>query len=423
MRALVSAIIIWCLTTATAQSQPAPSRPQPVAPSQTPGTAPPPAIRLSDTPMQVHLVRSGAPGCEPLCAEWIAAQGRIDQAAVGQFKKVLAQAGNRRLPVLIHSGGGSVPDAIEIGRLIRARGLDVAVGKTEFAPCAPDDRDCRRKTAKGGLIGTPKSYLSVCASACPFIVAGGTRRYVGTWALLGLHQITTFQKHIKVLRTFQVTTRRVGGVPVEVKRTLVDEKRISEKTVQTQTKSDVYERVRQHLVAMGIDEAIMPLITETPGTTMRWLKRPELLQLRMATDVTVNGEQLIAALSAPAAPAETAPAGMAPGAGPSAPPAPPMTAAVAPAESVQPGATPPLTAGADTASLPSATPSTTPDAAPAPAAAPPAVAPTKSANPAPNIERPPSTALKAPRPAKPQPPAVAQGARPSAPVYDFNATR
>jgi hypothetical protein len=88
-------------------------------------------------------------------------------------------------------------------------------------------------------------------------------------------------------------------VPVEVKRTLVGEKKIAEKTVQTQTKSDVYDRVREHFVAMGVSDGIMPMLRDTPSSSMRWLKRPELLQLKMATDVTINGEQLIASLTTP----------------------------------------------------------------------------------------------------------------------------
>ena len=249
--------------------------------------------------MQVHLVRSGPPGCEPHCTEWIAAQGQIDKSTPGQFKKVFAQLGNRKLPILIHSGGGSVDDAIAIGRMIRAKGLDVAVTKTEFAPCAPTDTACRKKVAKGGLIGTPKARQSVCASACPLIVAGGVRRYIGPWTGLGLHQITSYQTHIKVFRTYQVTTRKVWGAPVEVKRTLIGEQKIAEKTVKTETKAGTYENVRQHFVAMGVDDSVMPLLMATPSTSIRWLSRAELLQTRMATDIVMTGETVIAAAFPP----------------------------------------------------------------------------------------------------------------------------
>ena len=274
-----------------AQKAPAPASVQPEAPANTPAAA--------DAPMQVFLVRSGPPGCEPHCTEWIAAQGQIDKDTPAQFKKVFAQLGNRRVPILIHSGGGTVDDAIAIGRLIRAKGFDVAVTKTEFVPCAAADTACRKKTAKGGLIGTPKARMSYCASACAFILAGGVQRYVGPWTVLGVHQITSFQKHVKLLRTYQITTRRVFGAPVEVKRTLVGEKTIAEKTVQTQTKSSTYENVRQHFVAMGVDDSIMPILMAAPGTTIRWLTRTELGQTKIATEISLTGEHLIAAAFAP----------------------------------------------------------------------------------------------------------------------------
>src|SRR5262245_35993770 len=80
-----------------------------------------------DPAMQVHLVRSAEPGCEPNCPEWIAAQGRIDAGSVARFRRVLSQLGDRKVPVLIDSNGGRVNEAFEIGRLARARGLDVVV--------------------------------------------------------------------------------------------------------------------------------------------------------------------------------------------------------------------------------------------------------------------------------------------------------
>jgi hypothetical protein len=397
LRTILISITMWVVSIGSALAQLSPAPPSPPAPTM-PGQTPPPSITLSDAPMQVHLVRSGPPGCEPHCTEWIAAQGQIDKSTVAQFKKVLAQIGERRPPVLIHSGGGSVEDAIAVARLIRAKGLDVAVGKTEFAPCAPTDTACRKKVAKGGLIGTPKAYLSVCASACPILVAGGNRRYVGSWALLGVHQISTFQKHFKVLRTFQVTTRRVGGVPVEVKRTLVGEKKIAEKTVQTQTKSDVYDRVREHFVAMGVSDGIMPMLRDTPSASMRWLKRPELLQLKMATDVTINGEQLIASLTT-LKPDDIAPAVASPATAVEVPPKIPE-----PNSEIAPVAATPNPTPADP--VPAASVATVPAAAIAEAPPVPAAKPSQRKS----------------EPVR-RPTVTAKPSAPSAPVYDFSRSR
>jgi hypothetical protein len=403
MRVFVIAGAVWALAVGAAQAQlaPAPAMPQTAA-----AEAPKPIVTLSDAPMQVVLVRSGPPGCEPHCSEWIAAQGQIDKTTLPLFRKVLAQIGDRRPPVLIHSGGGSVPDAIAVGRLIRAKGLDVAVAKTEFTVCAPADAECRKRTAKGALIGTPKAYVSVCASACPLIVAGGTRRYVGQWALLGVHQIATFQKHYRILRTYQVTTRRPGwGAPVEVKRTLIGEKKIGEKTVQTATSADVYEKVREHLVAMGVSDELMPLLSETPNSSMRWLTRDELVRMKMATDIGVNGEQLIAALTAPKPVPAPVPAVTIQDLPPAGPPMaslrPSILAAVAPAA--------PPAADAALASVPTVPPLTLAPPAAAVASAPVAALPPDR----------PRKVTQARRPAL----AVAKSTTPAAPIYDFNRTR
>src|SRR5207244_4982800 len=62
--------------------------------------------------------------------------------------------------VWFQSPGGSVTDAIEIGRSIRKRGLNTAV---------PD-----------------KGY---CASSCPLAFAGGVMRSAGGKSMIGVHQI------------------------------------------------------------------------------------------------------------------------------------------------------------------------------------------------------------------------------------------
>ena len=442
LRTLTVSIALSCIAATPALAQTAPA---PVTP---------PMPTTADAAMQVHLVRSGPPGCEPHCTEWIAAQGQINKDSLGQFKKVLGQLGNRRPPVLIHSAGGTVDDAIAIGRLIRAKGLDVAVTKTEFVPCAPADIACRKKTAKGGLIGTPKARLSFCASACPLILAGGVRRYVGPWTVLGVHQITSFQKHVKVLRTYQVTTRRVWGAPVEVKKTLIGEQKIAEKTVKTETTSSTYENVRQHFVAMGVDDSIMPMLMAAPSTTIRWLSRAELLQTHMATEIATTGEQLIAAaippkpeLAAPDSPPDAAgqQALAAPSDRPAATPgtmitrSTPGVPALCALEPNRPGCrgltiTPPWARKTQPALAPTPPPNTsatvaTPEVA-APAIATPVPTPTVEPAPTTTAQAAPEPVVPAvvepPRPRKiekPKRPAVAPATASPSPAYDFSQTR
>jgi hypothetical protein len=252
----------------------------------------------SDPAMQVHLVRSAEPGCEPSCPEWIAAQGRIEAGSVARFRRVLSQLGNRKLPVLIDSNGGRVSEAFEIGRLARAKGLDVVVSRTVLTQCAPADTDCRRRAGAGKMrLGLPKADESKCASSCAFILAAGTRRMVGPTAFVGVHQIRSFYVYARVLRTYRVTA---------TSKQLVSERKVTEKVVETHTPERTYDQIRSYFAEMGVGEAIMPLILSTPGDSLHWLTREELQSTALATD-SIDGEQLLTRVATPL-PALQAPA-------------------------------------------------------------------------------------------------------------------
>lgn len=78
---------------------------------------------FSDHPMRIVVVRSAQPGCEPKCAEWISAEGDVVLATAEQLRKIVNSLGGRKLPILIHSGGGLGHQAMLMGFLIRARGF------------------------------------------------------------------------------------------------------------------------------------------------------------------------------------------------------------------------------------------------------------------------------------------------------------
>ncbi|MBX9588165.1 MAG: hypothetical protein K2X43_02600 [Hyphomonadaceae bacterium] len=265
MRILLLASVMAICGAAAAGAAPA-MRPPPMEPS-----------------MQVHVVRSAHDGCEPHCLQWIAAQGKIDAASPGRLKKVLSQLGDRKLPILIDSTGGSVNDALAIGRLIRAKGLDVVVARTVFTPCAAEDKACRKSKTGGELKGQAQAKSSKCASSCAFILAGGTQRFVGEGAVVGVHQITM------ILRRYMILTRHSFGVPVETRKTLVSEQTAGQKNEHTR---NTYGNIKRYLADMGIDDAIMPLILSTPGHRVHWLTPDELRATRLATH-RINGEQLM----------------------------------------------------------------------------------------------------------------------------------
>jgi hypothetical protein len=257
------------------------------------------AAPVMEPPMQVNVVRSAHSGCEPQCPQWIAAQGRIVAGTARRFREVLSQLGERKLPVLIDSGGGAVNDALSIGRLIRAKGLQVAVTRTAYAPCEPADAACRKAKTGGALRGQAQARFSKCASSCAFILAGGTQRLVGPGTGVGVHQISM------TLRKYMVRTRHSFGVPVETQKTLV-----SEQTVQAhaQTKG-TYAKIQQFFSEMGIGEDAMSLIMSTPNWEIRWLTQKELQATRLATHF-INGEELVTGVPAAAPPPPSAVPGM-----------------------------------------------------------------------------------------------------------------
>jgi hypothetical protein len=209
---------------------------------------------------------------------------------VVRFKRVLRQIGDRKLPVLIDSNGGRVNEAFAIGRLARAKSLDVVVSRTDFTACAPADATCRRRLRADNLrLGMPNAELSKCASSCAFILAAGTRRLVGQMAYVGVHQIRSFYIYAKVVRTYRVTATT---------KQLVSERRVTEKVVETRTPQKTYDEIGRYFAEMGIGEGLMPLILATPGDRLHWLTPEELKATGLATD-RLDGEQLLARAAVP----------------------------------------------------------------------------------------------------------------------------
>lgn len=233
-------------------------------------------------PMRVVLVRSDAPDCTPNCPEWISAEGSIVRDTPAEFRQVLRRLGKRQVPILLHSPGGLTDQAMEIGRLLRARHADVAVAKTDFSSCLPKDETCRKDRSFTGFRGSPNSNRAICASACAYLLAGGTRRLVPSWSYVGVHQTTIYQT--RMLRQYRVLTRVVDGRRVVIDRRLISETPYS-RTVRTPGPDDAtYKGVTSYLAEMGISKTLMPLILSTPASEIRWLTEAELRSTMLMTE-------------------------------------------------------------------------------------------------------------------------------------------
>lgn len=234
-----------------------------------------------ELPMTVAIVRSDAPGCEPLCPEWIAAEGEITMATPGLFRKALKAAGKKKLPVIINSPGGQMAAALEIGRTIRKAKLDVAVGWTLYGGCKPTDKSCKlSKEQKGVYRGTVFAGRGFCNSACPLLLASGTQRLSGIWTYVGVHQVRTTWYRERV--TYREKYRIVNG-----KKKVIDRKIVSRKPFKSYQKDGIDKRLRKNLATyfaeMGVSLDAIEDMNRAPFTSIYQLTTARQLQLKLVT--------------------------------------------------------------------------------------------------------------------------------------------
>ena len=233
-------------------------------------------------PMRFAVVRSASPGCEPFCPEWISAEGAILRATPAEFKKFLKKLGSKRLPVIVTSPGGQVDAAWELGRMIRARKLDIGVGLTRFVECAPG-QNCNLDPARKGVYsGALYSAGAYCASACSMMFAGGVRRYVGQWAYMGVHQVTSYVTEQKI--TYRETYRIVDGKKKSVSRKVVGRKTVGSYTTTKMGKA-FRSKMLAYLKEMGVKEAMYEAGQSTPAADMRQLAPVEMLDMNLVTSL------------------------------------------------------------------------------------------------------------------------------------------
>ena len=244
-------------------------------------------------PMTVTLVRSDAADCGTSCGEWLAMTGQIVPGSAVLLRNALGRLGQRSVPVLIDSPGGSVDAALLMGRMIRERKLDVVVSGTALSDCHRGDQACLAMLRAGQHPGYLAAGIAACASACVLVLAAGTHRSVPPNSYVGVHQMVMHQTFQHVINTFRVMRRMVGGRAVEISRTLIATRPVSSTTVQRSAPETLYSQVDRYLLAMGIGEAIMPLMRSAAPSSIHWMSPPELSATRISTD-TLDAAALVA---------------------------------------------------------------------------------------------------------------------------------
>lgn len=114
--------------------------------------------------------------CAPDCQGWISAVGIVTSDSPKEFDDFARGRDLTGATVVLDSSGGSVNDAIALGRRFRHLGLRTTVGTSVVTHSARGDR----------ASVSPEAY---CESMCVFLVLSGKTRYVPLQAHMRVHQI------------------------------------------------------------------------------------------------------------------------------------------------------------------------------------------------------------------------------------------
>ena len=152
------------------------------------------------------------------------ATGTIEPGTAKTFAAEVEKRGSYVKTVVLHSPGGSVADALLMGRLVRQK---------QFGTEVPDGR--------------------YCASSCPLIFAGGVERTVGEKSAIGVHQVAA-----------------VGGDSMTAARGMESVQRVSAEC-------------QKYLLEMGIDPLVWIHAMETPKEELFYFQPDELVALKLAT--------------------------------------------------------------------------------------------------------------------------------------------
>jgi hypothetical protein len=173
-----------------------------------------------EAPLTVKLEKGGV----------LALTGTIDPGAAGRVTAEIDAHGEYVKLVSLDSPGGSVEDALAIGRLLREHGF-----------------------------ATEVTAGALCASSCPLVLAGGVTRHADPEAAIGLHQVYA-----------AVMPANPGSISADTA------------MAEAQT---VTARIGRYLDEMGVDPMLWLKAMETPAASLAFLTPAEMAESRLVTNV------------------------------------------------------------------------------------------------------------------------------------------
>jgi hypothetical protein len=232
-------------------------------------------------PMDFILVQSLT--CLDDCPQWISAEGRITADTPARLRKFLKKIGDRKVPVVLRSEGGSVDAAYAMGRMIRKAGLETAVGGTQLKDCPDNDRRCAVAIAKDGTaVGDTYSDGAFCFSACPLVLAGGTSRASSQWSYIGVHQITTIYQKMRI--SYRIEYKIVNGKKTEVSRKEVGRKATGQSS-STKLGKKATAALTGYLKEMGVSSDLVGVMMATKPSSISVIAPDEAVRMGLLTDV------------------------------------------------------------------------------------------------------------------------------------------
>lgn len=172
---------------------------------------------------------------------WVMAQGKIVSDTPGQFKKFAKELGYAVSYIKIHSEGGDLSAALELGRMFREQKSTLEIGRTE----PMKDADPWHTSTDGR-----------CLSACAYAFLGGYYRDVPEDSELGFHQF--FDADI----LSNIAERAFTGA----------------ERLQDQYVVGV---IINYLIEMGVSTELYPLVASTSPGDMQRITKAKAVELRI----------------------------------------------------------------------------------------------------------------------------------------------
>src|SRR6266446_3062368 len=183
----------------------------------------------------IPLPQPDGPMARPMTFELVGggklmATGTITPGSSQSFAAEVGKRGDYVKTVVLNSPGGSVTDALAMGRLIRERKFATEVEAGKY-----------------------------CASSCPLVFAGGVERHAGDRATIGVHQVAA--------------VRSAANGPSR------DEMSVAQ---------NISARCQHYLGDMGVSLQVWVHAMETPHDKLFVFKPDELKSLNMVTEASAS---------------------------------------------------------------------------------------------------------------------------------------